>query len=308
MHQQLKVFLMNMRGKVRVMKVDNKLALSVRLVIEYLEQLEENGKIVKWDAENSVVKGTFADASGKSSINVIGVAIEPEIKGMISLYRDNNNESVAQGIFHYEKDFDMDSSLKFPLEYERYMQDRKEKTDFILQKIATKLKLGQFTRSLGQEEIKERDQQSNIGVGLKSRDESRDAFRSTSDRRPADMPGFEDEYEIQNESNVRPSVLQELGHSYGDNDLYPTGQKYPNLGDPSSLMRPLPSVQGGGGMILDPFQERAKERERQESKTRGPGWIPGAKFDDPYGNPGFGNNPGSGSGSSGFGFGGGAFI
>lgn len=288
------------------MAIGNKLALSVRLVIEYLQQLEENGKIVKWDAENSVVKGEFADASGKSAINVIGVSIEPEIKCMVSLYRDNQNESVGQGIFQYDEDFDMDKSLKFPLEYERYMQDTKEKFDLIMQKIAAKLKIVQFTQRLGQEEFKERDQHRNPGVGLESRAESRDAFRSTSNRHPADMPGFEDEYEIHNESNVRPSLLEELGHDYGNKDLYPTGQKYPNLGDPSSLMRPLPSARGGGGMILDPFQEQAKERERQESETRGPGWIPGAKFDDPYGHPAFGNNPGPGS--SGFGFGGGGFI
>ncbi|CCD26600.1 Fub1p NDAI_0I00310 [Naumovozyma dairenensis CBS 421] len=129
-----------------------------------------------------------------------------------------------------------------------------------------------------------------------------------------DLPKFEDEYEINTFKDIRSGDNKNpLLHNYGDNDLYPTGQKYPNLNDPNSLNPTAIRNKYGpdhphfqGGMTFDPLQRNKDEID--QSENRGPGWIPGAKYDDPFGRPppsgNTGNNlfPGSSGGNNGFGF------
>lgn len=283
------------------MLVDSRLALSVRLVVECLQVANGGGKLSSWTPDGNVIQASLSDEVTKDRINIVGVAIEPEKKCLVSLFRDTSNTSLGQAIFLYEESLGLKQDLKLPVEYEHYIKDSKDEIDSVLERIADKLGL-KVPASLKYEGKIERDHerpQSKITVP--------EVASETPNRgRPADMPGFEDEYQINESDNRILPGLRGLERGYGDSDLYPTGEKYPNLADPTSTMRPLPSMPGQGGMTFDPLQEQAKRRQEEEGRRHGPGWIPGAKFDDPYGHPGSGGS--NFPGSAGMGFGGGGFI
>lgn len=137
-------------------------------------------------------------------------------------------------------------------------------------------------------------------------------YPATETRRPADMPEFDDEYEI----NPREPPSVRPGFSVGDRDLTPAGVgQYPE-------MRPYidPLADGPrGGMYVGPNDPMFGQRGGNTSRR---GVPPGARFDDPYGEdnlqdmgmglpgnlrgpggPG-GFGPGSGFGGPGPGFGG----
>lgn len=284
------------------MLVDSRLALSVRLVVECLQVANGGGKLSSWNSDGNVIQASLSDEVTKDKINIVGVAIEPEKKCLVSLFRDSSNTSLGQAIFFYEESLGLKQDLELPVEYEDYIKDIKDEINPVLERIADKLGL-KVPANFKLEEKNERDHeplpQSKILV-------PEVPSESSNRRRPADMPGFEDEYQIHEFDNRIQPGLRGLERGYGDSDLYPTGEKYPNLADPTSTMRLLPSMPGQGGMTFDPLQEQAKRRQEEEGRLHGPGWIPGAKFDDPYGHPGSGGS--NFPGSAGMGFGGGGFI
>ncbi|EJS44485.1 YCR076C [Saccharomyces arboricola H-6] len=113
------------------------------------------------------------------------------------------------------------------------------------------------------------------------------------------IPKFEDEYQAQTRQTqgaaplnpypgltvTEPSFTNPAG-GYADRDLYPMGTSHPDWS------RGLPNALGPpgsqGGMIFDPNRKPSQRREDMP-----PGWMPGSKYDEPFG-------PGSG-GLGGFG-------
>lgn len=285
------------------MLVDSRLALSVRLVVECLQVVNDSGKLSGWTTKSDVVQAVLSDELTKDKINIVGVELEPKKKCMVSLFRDSDDSPLGQAIFSYEDDLEAKQDLELPMDYEEYAKNSPDEIDLVVARIADKLGLkvpvpSEQEQEQGSDREDEILQQQMAGQRTSSGTQSR--------RQPADMPGFEDEYQINEEGHGMRPDFPALERGYGDSDLYPTGEKYPNLADPTSTMRPLPSIPGRGGMTFDPLQEQARRRQEEEGKLRGPGWVPGAKFDDPYGHPGSGG--GNFPGSSGMGFGGGGFI
>ncbi|AEY97261.1 FAER272Cp [Eremothecium gossypii FDAG1] len=121
-------------------------------------------------------------------------------------------------------------------------------------------------------------------------------------RLPADMPGFEDEYEVLSPPAGAAQPLPGSPAGYGDSDLYPGGQKRTNPFDPF----PAPNPQGG--MIFDPRLQRPTaplpyggqfDPADPADPRRPPGFLPGARWNAPFGGPGGPGGPG-GMGNSPF--------
>lgn len=255
------------------MSINNKLALGVQLVASYLQSIGVVNKIASFSEEQSVVKASLTDEHDKIMINAVGVEIEPH-KTMLSLYR--GNQSLGQAIFDYEKDLEM-KDVHFPITVSEFLESRER----VLQSIDLKFNLraasgqnsspGQYPQNLAEPVL--------LGTA-QAPELPRANNLPDARRRPSDMPSFEDEYEVQNRPQTSEPARPLRG--YGDADLYPMGQRNPLIGDPS-LVGP------SGGMVLDPMQELARRRESEQAKSRGPGWMPGTKYDDPFGGPsGFG--------------------
>ncbi|KOH00726.1 Fub1p [Saccharomyces eubayanus] len=117
----------------------------------------------------------------------------------------------------------------------------------------------------------------------------------------ADMPKFDDEYQAQTRQQQREVPLNpypgltvtEPGFTnpaggYADRDLYPMGTSHPDWS--RGLPNPLGSAGGQGGMIFDPNRRPAQRREDMP-----PGWMPGSRYNEPFG-PGSGGLGGPGSG------------
>lgn len=113
--------------------------------------------------------------------------------------------------------------------------------------------------------------------------------------RPGDMPQFDDEYEVSRQNNPLgplPGINLPSGRrsGYGDTDLYPLGQRGiftgPNIGPNIGT-----GTGKGNGMIF-PLQ---RDDPNQQEGNRGPDFMPGAKYDPP-----FGQGPSFGQGGSSF--------
>ncbi|KAM9907173.1 hypothetical protein OXX69_006535 [Metschnikowia pulcherrima] len=92
--------------------------------------------------------------------------------------------------------------------------------------------------------------------------------------RPADMPDFDDEYDLKKHGSAAP----QLGNfGIGERDLYPPGVGRDPLMKP--YLDPLADV-GGGGMY--PTADHPMFGQRQGNTSRS-GVPPGARYDDPYG-------------------------
>lgn len=271
-------------------------------------------------------------------IEIIATEVAEDSKCMVTLCDDKDN-TLANHIFKYDGDGDKDAvdnnslglgSTKFPLNWERFQSEKKDQVTRLSNIITTGLKLQLLGLSLERSGVPNKNDSDLTKITRAPIETtSKILFEnvSTSKNSNVDLPKFEDEYEINEPSApLRLEELQERcfpvrgGSAYGSNDLYPMGQKNPlgsNLGPfgPSSNNRNNSSNNskglppGQGGMIFDPFVQNRDEMFRDEQNRRGPGWIPGSKYDDPFGDsagfngmggPGF---PSSGSGTgSGFGF------
>lgn len=284
------------------MIVQDRLELSVRLVIQCLRTLRASYEPVNWKREGSTTRASVISKKEASQIDIVGVVIEEDKKCMVSLFDGKNDRSLGQAIFRYDEDLGISQELSLPLEYESYTGSiKQDELIHVLRRIGDMLRL-EVPAELKEVETEQVMQR---GSSLDIEKPQGDVRPTSTFKRPPDMPGFEDEYQI-HEERTRLVDIRGPESGYGDSDLYPTGQKYPNMTDPTSQMPPVQPGHTQGGMTFDPLREQAKRQEEEEGKLRGPGWIPGAKFDDPYGHPG--SQGGMGPGSSGFGFGGGGFI
>lgn len=285
------------------MLVSGKLGVAVRLVVESIERADPTTHLTKWEEDAKVVNASIDGESGKSYMNINGVEIEPSEKCLLSLYTSKDDKCLEQSIFNYEKDLEIPIKQGFPLEMQQYMAENENILDNVLRKISEKLGIIVYDQDRSahpKEAVTEQKPSWRIGRNNPFA-ESLGRAQPDSFRRPHDMPSFEDEYEIRGHGNTPQGLQERIPSRYGENDLYPTGEKYPNLMDPAASGG-RPGILGQGGMVFDPLQEHSRQRKEQENKLRGPGYMPGAKFDDPYGNPGgFGGLGGfGGGGSSGF--------
>ena len=283
------------------MQFCNELDICVRLIINYLESIQGKSETLKWDDLTSVVKAIVRFESECTPLHIVCVEIEKGSKCMISLFR--NEESLTQSLFKYDTDFKIMKDTRFPLDYKDFIINT-EDLQTVYETIHRKLNI--LTGSY--QELKESasgetehisgeyldghpkyDINSGIELGI-------DSDVSNYSRRPADMPGFEDEYEVNEQTTVNSNlpglnIGRSNRHGYGDSDLYPMGQRHPNLSDP--LINPTAGNSGlgsQGGMIFDPNQKIPLN-----NRNRGPGYIPGSKYDDPFGRTsGFGNSGGFG--------------
>ncbi|CDH17212.1 uncharacterized protein ZBAI_09000 [Zygosaccharomyces bailii ISA1307] len=260
------------------MSVNSNLALAVHIVATYLEGLGIDNKIVNFNEEASTARASLGDEQGRTVINIVGVEVEPH-RVMISLYREE--QSLGQAILDYMKDLQM-ADISFPITTSEFLESRKT----VLSNIDSKFRLkAAYAKSSSPGESHSRP----IGSSTLGSTAELPRVRSEPNppQRPADMPGWDDEYQVH--EGQRASGLARPLQGYGDSDLFPLGQRNPLMADPSITAPP-------GGMMLDPMQELARRRETEEAKNRGPGWIPGSKYDDPFGRPGFGGPGGFGPG------------
>ncbi|AQZ13733.1 FUB1 (YCR076C) [Zygosaccharomyces parabailii] len=260
------------------MSVTSNLALAVHIVATYLEDLGIGNKIVNFNEEASTARASLGDEQGRTVINIVGVEIELH-RVMISLYQ--GKQSLGQAILDYVKDLHM-ADISFPISTSEFLESRQA----VLSNIDSKFRLkAAYAKPSSPGE-------SHSGTVESSTLESTAKLpgvrtEPNPPQRPADMPGWEDEYQVR--EGQRASGLGRPLQGYGDSDLFPLGQRNPLMADPSLTAPP-------GGMMLDPMQELSRRREAEEAKNRGPGWIPGSKYDDPFGRPGFGGPGGFGPG------------
>lgn len=106
--------------------------------------------------------------------------------------------------------------------------------------------------------------------GLRTQKDIKREIPTETSRRPADMPDFEDEYE------VLPKQPQAGVHPIGDSDLYPPGiPKHPLL---TPFVDPLAPA---GGM--HPSRDHPIFGQPRRGNASRLGVVPGARFDDPLG-------------------------
>ncbi|SCU77803.1 LANO_0A01310g1_1 [Lachancea nothofagi CBS 11611] len=296
-------------------KVNNKLELASHFFLIYLGHsglLADDAnvhfkEISKKNIELTVnVNGGFACSKNNGDkcdeLEVIFMDISSGEKCMISVCCDD--ESVKQARFNYEHELFIDSQqIEFPL-------DKTQVMDYYTPNLDSNLESKFNLRGANLQET----DRSGSSAGRPSEYEAvhqrleKLKFGNpqlTSHRRKSipDMPGFDDELEVRQEAGIPvtgtfgvpglasdPSKFQT---GYGDQDLYPGGQKYPNLQDPRTQFPEARSQPPGqGGMIFDPF--RGVPDDSRSNPLRGgpsPGGpkppFPGAKFDDPFGRQGY---------------------
>lgn len=295
------------------MEVHTNLELAVRHVVEYLNRVVNlDVKVENW-TNNEVQKVKISCRSPNAKYKeliIMGVETIPKLQCMISFLTED--ESLSQFLLKYKDDLMIDAEITYPLKYEEHFNKSTEELRKILDNIGLKINSKDIAKQFEQE-LKESNQNRNEGAYPEesNNDPLRLPIGNEQRRTPDDMPKFEDEYEIQRhqgDNDLRLPGRSGLG-SYGDRDLYPTGNRYPDLNHPGQ-MPGLPDT--SGGMIFDPFSDRNRPG-RGDPGNKPPGWIPGVKYDDPYGRPppGFPGGPGGSFGPGGFGsggFGSGGFV
>ena len=262
-------------------------------------------------------------------IEIVVIELTKDSKCMVTLCDERDN-TLASHIFKYDGNDDNGLDLnntEFPLNWEQFHNEHEERVTRLINIIINDLKLQSMFSSTDRSDITNKNDFDSLKINANPIGTISTNLGDVSHSKNSniDIPKFEDEYEINEPS--RSSRLGELpdryfpirgGPTYGNKDLYPMGQKNP-LGPNLGPFGPLPNsgnggdsnssrgLPGQGGMIFDPFGQNKDEMFRDEQNRRGPGWIPGSKYDDPFGTSGGFNGiggpgfPGSGSGS-GFGF------
>ncbi|CAL9727975.1 silencing boundary-establishment protein Fub1p [Monosporozyma unispora] len=277
----------------------------------------EQGKV---ESANNLVRISLNSLTPVAKvIEIIAVEVAKDDKGMITLCDENDN-TLASHTFNYDNELGI-NGLELPLKWEEYISQHKEEVNRLTTKIITGLNLHPKP-TLTQKPKSSTTRTAEETTPLAGPVPVPPSFtRDTDTRRSGiDIPKFDDEYEINKPSRLGPQPgigFQPERPGYGDQDLFPMGQRNPsgsNLGPfgPQPGTGNIPGVPGQGGMIFEPFGQNRDQMLRDEQDRRGPGWIPGSKYDDPFGRPGTGGSdfPGSGSGSgsgfpgsgSGFGF------
>lgn len=254
------------------------------------------------------------------TIQIITVEITKDSKYMVTLC-DENDTTLSSHLFNLTTDFPLLNVIKPPLEWSHFQNEYKEESNKIINTIITGLNLHAKPTPVAKLDPTKTTHPNDMEMkpAPRSAPLPPDPLLAISSSNKegkhdgVDLPKFEDEYEINEPSKLgsQPGINFSSGTSgYGDQDLFPMGNRDPlgpNLG-PFGPQRPGTSnndsgqlpTSGQGGMIFDPFGQNRDQTFRDGQDKRGPGWIPGSKYDDPFG--GSGSNSGPGFPGSGFGF------
>ncbi|AET38229.1 Fub1p Ecym_2508 [Eremothecium cymbalariae DBVPG len=289
-----------------------KVEVTAHLFLAYLQDCKiiNDVKKAKWkeQSKKSVlilinVDGEFAKAvlgEAAEELEIVLVDMSDGKKVMISLC--NDVAPIKQGILHYDADLKLQTEVTEDHDGMRDMYDVNTWNVF-----QGKFKLSAVSCSTT-DVAKGEDQGPEVETLRRQLKLAKDkGIPIARAKAPDDMPGFEDEYEIQGERHVPPVYDPDLFPSrehtrpgtYGDRDLYPTGEKYPDILDPS------PSAGPKGGMVFDPKHSGSLplpyggkfDPDDPDDPRKPSGFLPGARWNSPFGSsrgfPGFGS-PGSG--------------
>lgn len=277
--------------------INNQLELAVCLLFKYLKTTslvnsfddefwkERSSKnvILEFPIKNDVAASIFNRTI--ESIEIIGLDMNKSEKCMLSFY--SADESLGQGIFHYEQLFE--NSLEFPMSLTQAFQLFTPHTQNTFQGKFKLLDASNVPKdTVFSEPRREMPSPPNPVIPAAI---SPEVTSNPIHSKPKDMPSFEDEYEVQSGPGIPvtgefgvPGLGTPIG-GYGDTDLFPNGMRFPQNYDP--LGRPHPI--GQGGMVFDPFRgdgvssnPRDKGSSNQGPRPGAPP-FPGAKYEDPYG-------------------------
>lgn len=275
--------------------INNKLELALSLVLDTL-QVYKGVKLLDEAARNTnIVK--IDVQKNNTTFTVAGFELSQSAECLVSIFDKDSKLDIESIILGYEKELGIGENLKYPLKFQDYckMYDTSKVCILIYKKFNNETLMIRGTS-------KERTNKDNV---IKEESKKEEPVESNIRKEPDDMPKFEDEYEIINpdqRSDRYPglNLPEKSGDTgkLGNPDLYPMGQKDPfNFND----------INTRGGMSFDPFGKNQSnmQGDKQDLRNRGPGWIPGSKFDDPFGRNHNDTNPGSGFGG---GFNGGMFM
>lgn len=274
--------------------IKNRSELTAELVAQ---QLVESGFVTQKDkfqlekhSSNHVIL-----KSQNHPLRIMVVEVEEDKNCLVSLL--NSQEPLRSVLCNYSDDLGIASDLEFPLHLSSFLKsiDREKLSRSIKDKLNLQT---QPTRTLEKQPSKIKEAYGPLPGS------SPNAKKNQPQAQKVELPKFDDEYEI-NDSESRSqfpglNLPGDRGHSgYGDPDLYPLGERSP-FG--SGMVPHIPNSGSGsqsGGMIFDPFrQNHSDQRYKDPSNSRGPGYIPGSKYNDPFGRPN-GDFPGSSSSSGG---------
>lgn len=281
-------------------EVCNKLELALSCVLETLHVYKAAKFVSVESRETNLVVVTVRKANVRYTVVVSEISSNKRC--LVSVFDENSKDEIESIVLDYEIDLEIADDIEFPINYDEYMkQIDTSKACITIYKRFDKKRLmvidpkkSQLTTSsekplqdikLPGEQVQERQKLLETEV------------KNT--KRPNDMPKFDDEYEVNTSRSVDRypglNLPEKHLHQYGNPDLYPMGQKDPfNFND----------INARGGMTFDPFgngNQSNMQGDKDEQRKRGPGWIPGSKYDDPFGKRTDKFNPGSGPGFGGSG-------
>ncbi|SMN20653.1 similar to Saccharomyces cerevisiae YCR076C Putative protein of unknown function [Maudiozyma saulgeensis] len=293
--------------------VKNKVELVLCYILKTLVVDDASVFVAEENRLPNMVTATITKEGEKYKIIVTEIA--PSHGYMMNIFHDGESQGIESFIVDYGSDLQIkENDLKFPLDFQEYCKknDTSKACGMIYQKFSNKKLVMKAPKEVRSTEISEI--RSSMGMSPPVVNPSH--VKSN----PNDMPKFDDEYEVGTDGRLGPidrypglNLPEKHPSNYGNPDLYPMGQRDPfNFND----------INTRGGMTFDPFgtnNQSNMQGDKNEQARRGPGWIPGSRYDDPFGkrnddmNPGsgagFGSGLGPGSGSgSGLGFGGGMFM
>ncbi|CAB4254775.1 similar to Saccharomyces cerevisiae YCR076C Putative protein of unknown function [Maudiozyma barnettii] len=286
-------------------KVSNKVQLVLCYVLKTLVVDDFSVFVTKENSMSNMVTATITREGEKYMVIVTEIA--PAQRYMVNIFLEGHSNGTESFLVDYGSDLQIGDEIKFPFDFQEYC--KQYDTSKACATIYQRLDNNKFMVEPPKEE-----NPSEIQNELEVQPPVLNPIRVKN--KPNDMPKFDDEYEVGGIGRQGPidrypglNLPEKNPARYGNPDLYPMGQKDPfNFND----------INARGGMTFDPFgtnNQSNMQDDKNEQAQRGPGWIPGSRYDDPFGKrnddmnpssgPGFGSGSGSGSGP---GFGGGMFM
>lgn len=259
-----------------------------------LEQLWVVGRLTSdfWNSASSVPNLVKITVPGVThwdpKIEIVAVETQADAKCMITVC-DDKDKTLGSHIFHYDEGI-LDDKVEFPL-------DTTESQYVIPINIANHILKGlnipiePTSTEKPKPTISTSDQTRGpvpVPGSVPNLPDTTKPTATTKGTSNVDIPKFEDEYEINDRSQMGrfPGLQNPLlnNNGYGNRDLYPMGQSH-LFGSNLEPFEPGQTGNAQGGMIFDPFGGNRDEMFREGPNGRGPGWVPGSKYDDPFGNP-----------------------
>lgn len=281
-------------------EVRNKLELTLSCVLETLE-VYKAAKFVSIDSrETNLLVVTIKKANERYTVVVS--EIRSNRRCLVSIFDESLTDEIESIVLDYEADLHIADDLEFPVNYDEYTKQKDtSKACITIYKRFDKKRLMVRDSKKSQATVASEKPLEDIKLQGEQLLEKPKLLETevTNTKRPNDMPKFDDEYEVNTNRSIDRypglNLPEKQPGQYGNPDLYPMGQKDPfNFND----------INTRGGMTFDPFgtgNQSNMNGDKDEQRKRGPGWMPGSKYDDPFGKRTDEFNPGSGPGFGGSG-------